>query len=707
MARQSRRILMASTALCLSWALAAQAQQTRAEPDTGSGTQDTFRLPDILIFGAARDERALLDTPNAASVVGEEAIRRRQPSTYADMLDDVPGVTIEGGPRGVSQEVNIRGFQDEQVVLRFDGGRQNFNLAHRGRFFTDPMILKQVEVLRGGASTLFGSGALGGVVFVDTKDARDVIESGKTVGGEVSLGYNSNGNEWKYGATSAVQHGAFDALIFLAGRDRGSDLEDGGGNDIVDSEIDSENYLLKFGFEPTDGLRLEASYQRYEDAGVTPPNTNVQGTPTTRVNRDLTHEQFRVGLDWNPAGNDLIDLKALFYYNDTAVREDRIFDGRFDTTDFETRGFEITNISEFDIGVPVAFAYGFEMFEDKQAGTRNGAARAQTPDAEQQFYAAFAQADFNVSPALTLTAGLRYDVIDTNPEGGFSSRSDEEFSPKLALSWRPTENTQVFASASRSFRAASLTEMFPQGVHFIAGPGFPLGGPGAPFFTGVNEFLPTPNLSPETADQIEIGVRHQMTSVLRPGDRLDLSGNIYYAQVDDFIDAVVTFIDPATTAFNPITGRLEVSGSTTSRNIDAELYGLEASADYDAGTWFGRASLTIPRGDGRNGAGKLGSIPQDRLVLTGGVRPAPEWELGARATFLRELDEGDLPDGTLAVDGAEIFDIFANWQPQRGALEGTVISAAIDNVFDQNYRVHPNGLNNPGVTARFAISRRF
>jgi hemoglobin/transferrin/lactoferrin receptor protein len=192
MARQSRRILMASTALCLGWALAAQAQQTGAEAETGA--PDTIRLPDILIFGAARDERALLDTPNAASVVGEEAIRRRQPSTYADLLDDVPGVTIEGGPRGVSQEVNIRGFQDEQVVLRFDGGRQNFNLAHRGRFFTDPMILKQVEVLCGGASTLFGSGALGGVVFVDTKDARDVIEPGKTVGGEVSTGFNSNGN---------------------------------------------------------------------------------------------------------------------------------------------------------------------------------------------------------------------------------------------------------------------------------------------------------------------------------------------------------------------------------------------------------------------------------------------------------------------------------------------------------------------------------
>jgi hemoglobin/transferrin/lactoferrin receptor protein len=692
--------------LGLGCVLAVQAGFAAAQ-EGEAAAQDTFRLPDIVIYGAARDERALLDTPNAASVVGEEAIRRRQPSTYAEMLDDVPGLSIEGGPRGVSQEINIRGFQDEQVVLRLDGGRQNFNLAHRGRFFTDPMILKQVEVLRGGASTLFGSGALGGVVFTDTKDARDVIGPDRSAGGEVSLGYNSNGDEWRYGATGAVQHGAFDALIFLSGRDRGSDIEDGSGADIVDSEIDSENYLLKFGLEPAEGLRLETSYQRYEDAGVTPPNTNVQGTPATSVNRDLTHEAFRAGVEWDPSGNALVDARALFFYNNTEVREDRIFDGRLDTTDFETVGFEITNVSAFEMGVPVSLSYGFEVFEDRQTGTRNGAARAQTPDAKQQFYAAFAQADFKVAPALTLTAGLRYDVIDTDPEGGFASRSDEEFSPKLALSWRPSERTQVFASASRSFRAASLTEMFPQGVHFIAGPGFPLGGPGSPFFTGVNEFLPSPNLAPETADQIEIGVRHRIDGLFRRGDRLDLSGNIYYAEVDDFIDTVVTFIDPVTTGFNPVTGRLEVTGSTTSRNIDARLYGLELSADYDAGVWFGRASLSVPRGEGRGGAGELGSIPQDRLVLTGGLRPAPGWELGARATILRELNAGDLPAGTQPVKGAEILDLFAIWQPQRGPFEGTAISAGVDNVLDETYRVHPNGLNNPGITAKFAVSRRF
>lgn len=668
----------------------------------GAAAQDAVTLPEITVFGGARDDRPLFQTPNAASVVGAQEVIRRQPSTYEELIGDEPGVTIEGGPRGVSQEINIRGFQDEQVVLRLDGARQNFNLAHRGRFFTDPMILKQVEVLRGGGSTLFGSGALGGVVFLDTKDAADLIEPGRTTGGELKFGYNSNGDEFLAGAAAAVQAGNFDLLAFGAYRPRSDDIQDGNGDDIIDSAIDSRNYLAKLGYEAGDGLRLEFSHQRYEDSGQTPPNTNAQGSSTTSVDRDLDYDTTRLQLEWNPAGNDAVNLTALFYRNNTEVTEDRLFDGRFDTTDFETTGFEVTNISEFDLGVPVSLALGVELYEDQQRARRDGAARLEAPDADQTFYAGFAQADFQVSPTVNVVAGLRLDGFETRPKGGFDDQSDTKLSPKLALSWRPTEDTQVFASASRSFRAASITEMFPQGVHFSV-PGFPLGGPGSPTFTGVNEFLPSPDLKPETADQIELGMRHRMRGLISQGDRLDLSGNVYYARVDNFIDTVVTFIDFST--FNPITNT--VNGSTTSRNVDAELYGLEAQASYDADRWFAGASLSIPRGEGRNGAGEMGSIPQDRLVLTAGLRPTPELEIGARGTFLRKLSADDLPDGTEPVAGAGVFDLFANYAPVSGPLEGAVFAAGIDNIFDKNYRVHPNGLNNPGISFKLAASVRF
>jgi hemoglobin/transferrin/lactoferrin receptor protein len=119
--------------------------------------QDSLVLDEILVESASRDPRALLDTPVAVTVLSGEQLAVKQATDFQQLIGDAPGLTIEGGPRSIAQEPNIRGFQDEQVVLRFDGGRSNFDQAHRGRFFVDPDIVERVEIVRGGGSTLFGS----------------------------------------------------------------------------------------------------------------------------------------------------------------------------------------------------------------------------------------------------------------------------------------------------------------------------------------------------------------------------------------------------------------------------------------------------------------------------------------------------------------------------------------------------------------------
>ena len=681
--------------------LAVTGGNAQAQDDDESGA---VLAPEVTVFGGARDARDLLDTPNAASVIGEGEVIRRQPSTYEELIGDLPGVTIDGGPRGVSQEPNIRGFRDEQVVLRLDGARQNFNLAHRGRFFTDPTILKQVEVLRGGASTLFGSGALGGVVFLDTKDPSDILAPGATWGGEAKLGFNSQGDEILGAGTLAARAGDVDALAFFAGRPRFSDLEDGDGDPIIDSEIDSYQGLFKLGWEPGEAHRIEATYQEYRDSGETPPNTNVQGSPTSTVDRDLTFRSARLEWDWTPTASPLVDLNVLAYYNQNRVTEERLFDGRLDETDFDTIGFEATNVSRVNLGLPVALSYGVEVYRDAQEATRNGADREQIPDASQTFYAGFAQADISLTETLTLTPGIRVDGFELAPDAGrFDDRSEFQPSPKLALSWRPVEAAQVWVSGARSFRAPSLTETFTDGVHFSV-PGFPLG-PGQ-VFTGVNEFQPNPDLDPETASQIEIGGRYRMRDLLARRDRLSMSGNLYYTRVRDFIDQTVTFIDFSTASFNPRTGQLEVRGTTTSRNVDAELFGLEASVRYDGPDWFAGLGLTIPRGEGEDGA-ELASIPQDRLVLTGGWRPTPDVEIGARGTFTRGINADDVPDGAITTPGFAVFDVFANWTPGAGPLEGATFSAGIDNLTDRDHRIHPSGLDSPGLAVKLAASIRF
>ena len=612
----------------------------------------------------------------------------------------MPGVTIDGGPRGIAQEPNIRGFRDEQIVLRFDGGRFTFNQAHRGRFFIDPDIVRRVEVVRGGGSTLFGSGALGGVISVETKDPNDLLEAGKDAGARLRFGYSSNGDVRQGSATFYGRTDQVDFLGFFGARDFNEDLEDGDGNDIRDSQLEVRNGLLKFGFEPTNDQRFELSLSQYEDDGTTPPNANAASTGTNAVDREAEVTTTRLSWDYAPEGSDIVDLSVLLYANTLEITEDREADGREDNTEYDTLGLEIVNRSFFDLGLPTTLVYGVELLRDTQEGTRNGADREQFPDAEATTTGVFAEATIALTDQLELIPGVRFDTYTRDPDGDGLEDVDEDFlSPRLGVSYRPNQNWQIFGNLSRAFRAPSLTELYNDGVHFASesdtlGPGRT--------FSGINRFVPNPDLEPETSTQLEIGARFSDIGVWRADDSLRFSVNAYYADVEDYIDQQITFIDFTTGTPGP--GGVVFDGTTTSENIDARLWGLEAEMDYDAGLWFAGLGLTVPRGETADGD-PLGSIPQDRLTAEFGLRPLTGLEVGAQATFAAERN--DLPEDAPPADAYEILDLFATWTPDDAGFEGITVRAGIDNVFDETYQIYPNGLSQPGRTFKISTSFQF
>src|SRR5690625_5010738 len=163
-------------------------------------------------------------------------------------------------------------------------------------------------------------------------------------------------------------------------------------------------------------------------------------------------------------------------------------------------------------------------------------------------------------------------------------------------------------------------------------------------------------------------------------------------------------MDFSTGSFNPVSSNFEINGSPRNVNVDAERWGFEGEIAYDTGAWFAGAGLTIPRGQSLDGGG-LGSIPQDRLVFTGGFRPLQDVEIGARATLLR--GQHDVPGGSETTPGAAVFDLFANYAPESGPLDGAVFAAGIDNITNREYRIHPNGLNQTGIAFKASASFRF
>lgn len=161
--------------------------------------QDDPYLLDPIVLRAGV-EKVASEVPQSVSVVDDEQLADIQAGNIGDVLENVAGVAGVGSGSFFGQGFNIRGFgssgtaaSEAGVVQLIDGEEKYFESYRQGSLFVEPEFLKRVEVLRGPTSaTLYGSGALGGVIAMETIDAADLIAPGATSGGRVKLGYASN-----------------------------------------------------------------------------------------------------------------------------------------------------------------------------------------------------------------------------------------------------------------------------------------------------------------------------------------------------------------------------------------------------------------------------------------------------------------------------------------------------------------------------------
>jgi vitamin B12 transporter len=138
-------------------------------PSRAADEQEEQPLGTVVIT-ATRTEVPLESVTTSVSVVSQQNIAQRQSPTVVEALRDVPGVNVsQTGSTGTAASVFIRGADADQSLLMFDGVAVNsptvggFNLAN---IMTDD--IGRIEVLRGTGGTLYGSGAIGGVVNILT-----------------------------------------------------------------------------------------------------------------------------------------------------------------------------------------------------------------------------------------------------------------------------------------------------------------------------------------------------------------------------------------------------------------------------------------------------------------------------------------------------------------------------------------------------------
>lgn len=165
---QMIRILLAISFLGLGLSAQGQADKKQAT--------DTIEIEsfDEILLSSQRFQQKRKETPRQIEVVSAKRLAELQPATLADALMNTGQVFVQKSQLGGGSPV-LRGFEASRVLMVIDGVRMN-NATYRAGHLQDiigidPFILDRMEVNFGAGSTLYGSDALGGVLYFKTKDA--------------------------------------------------------------------------------------------------------------------------------------------------------------------------------------------------------------------------------------------------------------------------------------------------------------------------------------------------------------------------------------------------------------------------------------------------------------------------------------------------------------------------------------------------------
>jgi hemoglobin/transferrin/lactoferrin receptor protein len=649
-----------------------------------------------IVLGSGVDKVAI-DTPQAVTVLDQEAIDDDQAMTIGDLFREVPGVTVIGSDRTAGQSFNIRGIgelgasDESKIIVTIDGANKFYEQYRVGSFFSDPELFKQVEILRGPASsTLYGAGAIGGVINFTTKDASDFLKGDENFAVRLKGMYDSNKDGVMTSGIFAGRINERTEVLVNGNFRRSDDYETGDGTSIAGSAFDSYSGLAKvthhFGDNEEQSVRL--SYQRWQS---TADDTEYSQTGTLgfgTIDRDITDQTIVFQYD-NPASdNPLLDLNVNISYSDTTVDQDDASFASSSSQLFEDSEYAYRTLQG---KVENTFEYsgnGFENFltVGTQASYQRRVAESESggvgfhPEGTDTKLGFFVQDEFIWNESLTLIPGARIDFVSLSPDSSISGASDQNeiaFSPKLAALYKFNDTFAIFGSVAHTERVPTLDELFSTSGAARSYPG------------GRSASL---NLEKEQSNAAEAGFSLSFWDIVQDRDGFQLKTTAFYNDLKNLIST------------NPNTGQTTTVPYYV--NIDeAEIYGVEVEAAYNSKYVFSSLAYSAIRGEDKETGDTLNSIPANTLAMTiGGRLPDRNLEFGWRGLFASGMDTGAT---TGPFPGYGVHDVFASWRPEEGHLAGFEVRASVENIFDKDYQNNLAGDPARGRTFKLTMNKQF
>lgn len=667
---------------------------------------------DTITVTASRRERPLRQVANSINVIDAERIEETLARDLKDLARDAPWLSVPNDPTrfGLSG-FTIRGIGGNRVATEIDGmpvasGFSIGSYSNSQRNAVSPAIIKRVEVLRGPASALYGSDAIGGLVSFSTYAPGDLLEtSDNHLHRSVGTHYDSRNDSMGATVMGAMQWGDQSGLLALSRRD-GHETDnralrpEAAPNPRDYNEID---LALRWRYELAAGhtglsVDLRSAHARtqvdnLEGQGRFASTEILNGEDRQSSQRVTAHGRTRLG---SALGDDLV---WRLYYQQSHT-DQRSFEQRSASrrSPAPTQRFPVFRFSEISRGADLSisrdlagnasvhrFLYGLQLRATTvDEGRDNLLINLDTGEQSKVVLGeSFPVRDFPVSQILEaavfahdeielaggrllIIPGLRAEFYDLDPRSDPIYAADNpstdpvavsELSlvPKLGSVWQVDDHWSLYAQYARGFRSPPLED---------ANIGLEI-----PLFN--LRAIPNPDLRPETSDSFEAGVRIT-------GRRLRGSLSAFSNRYDDFIDSRVN-LGP-----DPETGVLLFQ----SLNRDeAKISGIEFSLTADLGGLLpgleARGNFARTRGDDTVRNVPLNSIDPDQAVLA--LRyddPASRWgtELSARLTRAKtRVDDSASP--LFRPPGYGVIDLFGYFRLNHNAR----LNVGVQNLGDRRY----------------------
>lgn len=438
--------------------------------------------------------------------VGALELAQRNPMSIGEALEYQSGVAKRSFGPGSGRPV-IRGFDGDRVLVLQDGLRVG-GIASQSADEVEPidvLSLDRVEIVKGPATLLYGSNAIGGVVNgISTNDVYQKGLSGylTTFGGT---------NNWQAGASGGFKYGVKNFLIFgSGGAQKANDYGTPVGA-VLNSFARAGNVSGGAGWFPRKGwLVFNYSYDRRKHGiPVEPDEIDFESL------RERRHSlQVKGGL--RELRGFIENLDIAMSYNDYKAREFE-FESDENVTELEStatnKNFNYhANVNHRRLG-KLSGTFGLSGFTRDYESI---GAEAPAPHTKQHSFAVFGleRVDFE---RIGFQFGGRVEQNGYNPEGNFRKRNFVGFSGSAGVRVPLWTGGSFIANYQHSFRAPALEELYNNGPH-----------PGILVFDIGNQ-----NLDSEQGDGVDFSLRHNT-------DRLRFEGSVYYYDLRNFVYTAFT-----------------------------------------------------------------------------------------------------------------------------------------------------------------------